>query len=59
MEWKKTLLYNMLSSPKRHWKSGGVYRLILMIPTFILTYTIGIIIAVAIDWWAAIVDVEE
>ena len=59
MEGKKTLLYQMLSSPKTHWEKGGIYRLILMIPTFLLTYTFGIIFAIAVDWWVAVIDVGD
>lgn len=55
-KFKGTLLYLMLSTPKREYDKGGIYRVLLMIPYLLIVLTFGIVFALCIDFYMALMD---
>ena len=56
MKFKESLLFAMIMSPKTEWEKGGIYRLILLLPYFLIVFTFGIIIALCVDLWVTVFE---
>ena len=54
MKWERTCLYKVLSEPLGEVKRNNIYYSLLRLPLYALIYTVGVLIAVCIDFYVAI-----
>ena len=59
MRFKESLLSAIISSPVVEWQKGGIYRIILLLPYFVLVYTFGIVVAIIVDMYVATIAIEK
>ena len=53
MEFKDTCLYSVLMDPINYGMKNSLYHCILRLPYFVLVYTVGILMAICVDFYVA------
>jgi hypothetical protein len=53
MKFKETCLYKVMVNPVDYIAENSIYYSILRMPYFILNYTVGIVIAICLDFYVA------